>query len=427
MRTRKSSSLLAAALAAGLIGWSAIPATAQQADQQQGQPNQQPQQPGQQADQQGGQQSENQSVPQQGRDVDLDSPPRNVQQQPQGTIDSLVRGDRIDQTLSEAEMNNIRGTLASATEAAVKGSLRDLTERMIDADQERLNQDIQRGDEQFAQQIAPFRQAWQQKYNDEFDVEDRQQVFGQQVSITKGVPAPREQLAQQGQLTQPQGQQQQQAAGQSDRVTPAEAAQPGQQVQATGPGEVTQLPGAAGLKEQVLTNRAQDQQNQQSASAQQGGAQDAQAQQGGAQQGGSQDAQAQQAASKTNADAFAGKGATVTLPASHGMPELKIPVINQGYGVDAWRIDVPVSVDAQKLKSNLQQALQQLQQQQAQWPPDKNQANLMVVHAVMAALMDQGPGGGAGGAQQDLQQQQPLGQQPGQQQQQPAQPGGQSQ
>jgi hypothetical protein len=53
-----------------------------------------------------------------------------------------------------------------------------------------------------------------------------------------------------------------------------------------------------------------------------------------------------------------------------------------------WKLDIPDTVDSQKLADNLQKHLSQLQQQQAQWPSDQGQAYSQVTHHILAALTD---------------------------------------
>ena len=78
--------------------------------------------------------------------------------------------------------------------------------------------------------------------------------------------------------------------------------------------------------------------------------------------------------------------ATVELKASHGMPALTVPLIHEA--PDAWRIDVPDSVDAEKLRQNILAHLKAAHDMKDQWPADVNQAHAMVTHHVLMALMD---------------------------------------
>jgi hypothetical protein len=78
--------------------------------------------------------------------------------------------------------------------------------------------------------------------------------------------------------------------------------------------------------------------------------------------------------------------ATVEVKASHGMPALSVPLIHEA--PDNWRIDVPDSVDANKLKQNVLAHLKAAHAAKDQWPADVNQAYGAVAHHVLMALLD---------------------------------------
>jgi len=63
---------------------------------------------------------------------------------------------------------------------------------------------------------------------------------------------------------------------------------------------------------------------------------------------------------------------------------------------DTWKIDVPDSVDARKLYDNLLNHLTMVDDQQAQWPADENDAYRLVSHHVLMAIMDQQQQGSSG-------------------------------
>ena len=79
--------------------------------------------------------------------------------------------------------------------------------------------------------------------------------------------------------------------------------------------------------------------------------------------------------------------ATVELKASHGMPALTVPLIHEA--PDAWRIDVPDSVDANTLRQNVLAHLKAAHDMKDQWPTDVNQAYAAVTHHLLMALLDQ--------------------------------------
>jgi hypothetical protein len=78
--------------------------------------------------------------------------------------------------------------------------------------------------------------------------------------------------------------------------------------------------------------------------------------------------------------------ASVQIQASHGMPALTVPMIHEA--PDSWRIDVPNTLTAEKLKANVLAHLTAANQMKDQWPADVNQAHAMVTHHVLMALMD---------------------------------------
>jgi len=92
--------------------------------------------------------------------------------------------------------------------------------------------------------------------------------------------------------------------------------------------------------------------------------------------------------SEKAAGADAGRNiATVQIQASHGMPALTIAMAHEL--PDRWKIDVPNTLTAEKLKANVLAHLTATDEMKDQWPSDVNQAHAMVAHHVLMALMDQ--------------------------------------
>ena len=79
--------------------------------------------------------------------------------------------------------------------------------------------------------------------------------------------------------------------------------------------------------------------------------------------------------------------ATIRVQSSQGMPALTVPMIHEA--PDRWKIDVPNTLTAEKLKANVLAHLTAVNQMKDQWPADVNQAHAMVAHHVLMALMDQ--------------------------------------
>ena len=88
--------------------------------------------------------------------------------------------------------------------------------------------------------------------------------------------------------------------------------------------------------------------------------------------------------------------AVVTVAESHGLPELKVPLIHEL--PDLWKIDVPDNVTGQKLYDNLLKQLTMADEQKDKWPADVNEAYRAVAHHVLMAVLDVDEHAGHGGA-----------------------------
>jgi len=78
-----------------------------------------------------------------------------------------------------------------------------------------------------------------------------------------------------------------------------------------------------------------------------------------------------------------GKTGEAVVKASHGLPEVRVPMVAQD---GKWRIDLPDQVDAQTLQQNLQKTVQELNAASAQWPADKVQGYQHVAHRILMAV-----------------------------------------
>jgi len=110
--------------------------------------------------------------------------------------------------------------------------------------------------------------------------------------------------------------------------------------------------------------------------------------------------QPKDATGNTAADRNLEKGrniAYVTVAASHGLPELKVPLIHEL--PDMWKIDVPDSVTGQKLYDNVLKHLTMANEQKDQWPSDVNDAYRQISHHVLMAVLDVDEKTPAAGAQ----------------------------
>ncbi|HSV13859.1 MAG TPA: hypothetical protein VLI90_06340 [Tepidisphaeraceae bacterium] len=83
-----------------------------------------------------------------------------------------------------------------------------------------------------------------------------------------------------------------------------------------------------------------------------------------------------------------GRGiAVVTVNSSHGLPDLRVPMIHEM--PDQWKVNVPDSLTADKLRQNLLDHLTALGDSSSQWPSDENEAYRMAAHHVLMAVLDQ--------------------------------------
>ena len=77
--------------------------------------------------------------------------------------------------------------------------------------------------------------------------------------------------------------------------------------------------------------------------------------------------------------------AQVRVAASQGMPDLQVPMIHEA--PDRWKIDVPDTLTADKLRQNVLDHLTAADNP-AQWPADVNQAYAQVARHVLMAVLD---------------------------------------
>ena len=69
----------------------------------------------------------------------------------------------------------------------------------------------------------------------------------------------------------------------------------------------------------------------------------------------------------------------------HCMPPIDVPMIHEAFG---WKVDVPDSLDATKLRDNVLNALTHCDSKKDQWPADPIEAYRAVTHSISLAIMD---------------------------------------
>lgn len=332
----------AAAMAAGTMGWMGSSQWLWAEDQQHGQHGQTGQQQG-----QTGQQGQ---MGQQGQS---------------GQMGAANLPPGIQQKGGQEDVSGIRDTIASATNAAyTKGGFDDLLERFTQADRDRLNQYLAQNQDKLNVldgRIAQIQKAWQDKYNQEFDLEDNAEVvFGQDY---------RDFVIVQGEIVNP-------ALLTVWPVTPT-SEQSGQQqqqqhMQPQG-GQSPQVRGDVQIGDRTISGQA-GADNANVGRSEMGG------QTGEAGQAGQTNQQQGQGATQLEK----GKSvAIVTFPSQQNLPELNVSLI-QGTAND-WRIDVPDSLTGQQLYDQLLNHLTAFGEMHGQWPQDVNQAYRTASHHVLMA------------------------------------------
>jgi len=231
----------------------------------------------------------------------------------------------------------INDVLAQVAEAAVtKGGLDDLVERLVDADRNRLgqNQDALKNNDQIDGRIAQIQSDWKTKYGHEFDIKDEDATYHGFAMIHEGEIGG--------------------ARTASDRVGADHATDPAAKVDVK-----TDVNTDTGKASVDVDNKT--------------GVDTPKANTDG------------QTAADRNLNDPGRNVASVTIAASHGMPELTVPLIHEAGG---WKIDIPDTVDANKLRDNVQAALTHCGDMKDKWPADEKQAYQAFTHSVLSAIMD---------------------------------------
>lgn len=241
----------------------------------------------------------------------------------------------------------IHDVLAQVTEAAMtKGGLNDIVERFVDADRNRLGQNEAALDNNDAldAQVAALRDDFKAKYNTEFDISDEDALYGQGFAmISEGEIADTARTA-------------------GERLN-ADSTRVGDT--AAGTANV----GGVGADASVNTDTGRANVNVDNNTT----VDTPRANTDG------------QTAADTNRNDPGRNVASLKIAASHGMPELTVPMIHEAGG---WKLDIPDTVDAAKLRDNVQNALAKCQANKDQWPADANEAYRAVTHKVLLSIFD---------------------------------------
>jgi hypothetical protein len=249
------------------------------------------------------------------------------------TAEKAMKGQGIHGTAAAPDAEGIRDVLASTTEAAfTRGGFDDLVERFVDNDRNRIGNFAEQDHDDLNAKIDAFLTAWKDKYNQDFDIEKEELVYSEKVKIQQGEIGGAARLA-------------------------------GEKVDADVDTDTRKTPDGGTRTDvdvNVQNNTGVDRPDSKAADA--------------------------------NRNDPGRNVASVTIPASHGLPETRVPLVHEF--PDAWKIDLPDTVDGPKLKANLSQAIDKVMAQKGQWPADVNEAYLAVSHTVLNGLVGT-PGGGA--------------------------------
>jgi hypothetical protein len=79
-----------------------------------------------------------------------------------------------------------------------------------------------------------------------------------------------------------------------------------------------------------------------------------------------------------------GKQGTATVKESHGMPALELRFVSTA---GKWRLDIPDEVTGEKVKTNLEKAVMELNADPSKWPTDKTEATRLVSHKILSTLI----------------------------------------
>jgi hypothetical protein len=262
-----------------------------------------------------------------------------------------------EQTKSAEEIHDVMAQVAEA--ALTKDGMNDVVERFVDADRNRLgqNKDQFKNDDTMNGRIAELQKDWKAKYGTEFDIKDEDKVYNLQFAqISEG---------EQGARTAGE-----KISGDANTAGPGASASGnvGGDHGVSASGNVNTDTGTANVNVDNKTGVDKPSVNSSG-----------------------------QTAADTNRNDPGRNIATVHIAESHGLPALDVPFIHEAGG---WKIDIPDSVDAAKLKANVQTALTELGDKKDQWASTDDEAYRHFSHRLLLAIFDKQATSGATGAAQ---------------------------
>jgi hypothetical protein len=275
----------------------------------------------------------------------------------------------------QASESDVRQALAQTAQAVLtQGGASNLSQQFCKNDQDRLK-DLSSNASQIDQSVQQLRQAYKDKFQKDLDLTaSADQIFTSEFFRTGAAGDSARQASAHIGADQSSSAA---AGGASGTAAGASAANPSAGVSGTAgqSGTASGQSGGAAASGQASSSGA-------SGSATVGGA-SASGSVGSAGQSGTAASATGDQAQTASSSAGGMQSTTVTIPASHDMPEARINLVKEG---SAWKIDLPESVDAQKLSQNLQQQLSQAAMNKDKWGSDANEAARAISHSVFIAL-----------------------------------------
>jgi len=220
-------------------------------------------------------------------------------------------GDKLTGNLQAKDADDIRKTLAEATEAGVKkGTFDDLVERTAAPDRQRIGKFAEQKFDDLDGRADQFLKDWKDKYNQDFNISKANDIYTDQFVSISG-------------------------------TNPGEARTAGEKIKegAKDAGDAIK----EGAKKAVGKETPAD-------------------------------------AAKQDQDR---PRATVVIA---GQPEVRVALVSEF--PDRWKIDLPDSVDGQKLKDNVLKHLTMIDEDKANWPADKADAYRAVSHHILQAVQE---------------------------------------
>jgi hypothetical protein len=262
-------------------------------------------------------------------------------------------------TASSADQQAVKQQIVAITNAALQGQ--DLSQYLADSDKQRVGSALQN-----QQANSQIKQDWQQKYGSQ--QADAGQTFADSGNYITIIGMSSSDIANQART-----------AGAKEQANTGTQSNTGDQSK-TGTqskSDVTQGANSAAGNSNATTPE--------STSA-----------------GGRNDASAAAGSAAANANSAGNSAAgqacnciTAMIPAANDKPAVTARFVNEG---GQWKLDIPDTVDGQKIQQNLQQAMTKLEDKKSSWPADANEAERDAAHCVLAALTDTQGAGGAGAA-----------------------------